>query len=614
MKRTEIHAGLTVLYEGQVATITKCLENSHVELLRRSDGLSLRVPLHDINLLPSTDASGEPLFDAKTLLSLDEATPLEIQFAAERYELIAQFIAGKLTKAEICARLEISLPRFYQLLKSYDPEIGLACMLRRKRGRKAGVLYISEQIEKIISTVFKRRRVGRKITPAKAYQEVCIECDRIGIPPPSKSLVSARIKSLSPREACALQYGAEAANQQFGAKPGKRTVVKPLEVAQADHTLIDIILCDHKTRKPIGRPWLTVIIDTYSRVLLGYYIGFNAPSSISIATALCHAAFQKNQFMNSLGLDPEHYPFFGLPSILHMDNAKEFRSAKLERACAIHNVKTEFRPLGRKHYGGTVERFIGTMMTSKVHFLPGTTFSNTQKRKGYDSEKTSALSLKEFYKWFALEVVMYHSTPHRGLDKGRKSPKDVWLEYYNSGDVVKYPPVLQDPLRFRLDFLPEVRRTITTRGIEFNTEYYWSAGLSPYVGLKQQLVKYDPLSIASVWVWLGGNYVKASFSDVTKADSTLEESKISRYRLDKEGAAGSAFVFGLKNQSDTLVKTGISETKRARKKEAATAEYKDYLQTLDDSAGDQYKLGGTAVQVDDIDYSRKPEPFSSEDL
>lgn len=614
MRHTEIHAGLTVLYEGQVATITKCLENSHVELVMGSDGHSLRVPLHDIKLLPSASASGEPLFDAETLLRLDEATPLEIKFAAERYELMAQFISGKLTKAEICEHLEISSPRFYQLLKLYDSEIGLACMLRRKRGRKAGVLYMPEQIESIINSVFKRRRAGKKLTPAKAYQEICFECDRVGITPPSKSAVSARIKSLSPREACKLQYGAEAANQQFGAKPGKRTVTKPLEVAQADHTLVDIILCDHKTRKPIGRPWLTVIIDTYSRVLLGYYIGFNAPSSVSIATALCHAAFQKNHFMNSLGLDPELYPFFGLPCILHMDNAKEFRSAKLERACAIYDVKTEFRPLGKKHYGGTVERFIGTMMTSKVHFLPGTTFSNTQKRKGYDSEKASALSLKEFYKWFALEVAIYHSTPHKGLDKGRKSPKDVWSEYYKSGDVVKYPPILQDPLRFRLDFLPEVRRAITPRGVEFNTEYYWSAGLSPYVGLKQQLVKYDPLSIASVWVWLGGNYVKASFSDVTKSDSTLEESKTSRCRLDKQGNASSSFVFDLKNQSDTLVKTGISETKRARKKEAATAEYKEYLQTLDHSEDDEYKLGVADIKVDGIDYSQKPKPFSSEDL
>ncbi|MGW5574179.1 hypothetical protein ACWEVD_23545 [Nocardia thailandica] len=39
----------------------------------------------------------------------------------------------------------------------------------------------------------------------------------------------------------------------------------------------------------------------------------------------------------------------------------------------------DYRPPGQPHFGGVIERLIGTMMTM-VHELPGTTFSNTADR------------------------------------------------------------------------------------------------------------------------------------------------------------------------------------------------------------------------------------------
>src|SRR5690606_15997941 len=63
----------------------------------------------------------------------------------------------------------------------------------------------------------------------------------------------------------------------------------PLAVVQIDHTPADIILVDDKHRKPIGRPWLTLAIDVYSRMIVGYYLSFDAPSATSIAMCVAHA-------------------------------------------------------------------------------------------------------------------------------------------------------------------------------------------------------------------------------------------------------------------------------------------------------------------------------------
>ncbi len=100
------------------------------------------------------------------------------------------------------------------------------------------------------------------------------------------------------------------------------------------------------------------------------------------------------------------------PAVLH--NASEFKSAALRRGCEQHGIELTYRPGGQPHYGGIVERVIGTAMT-KVHELPGTTFSDPADRGSYPSEKKAALTLRELERWLVLVVATYHSSTHRGL-------------------------------------------------------------------------------------------------------------------------------------------------------------------------------------------------------
>src|SRR5690606_30301706 len=108
----------------------------------------------------------------------------------------------------------------------------------------------------------------------------------------------------------------------------------------------------------------------------------------------------------------------------YVDNAAEFKSEALTRGCGQHGIELGYRPLGRPHYGGIVERLIGTAM-GKVHELPGTTFSNPAERGGYDSEKMAVLTLSELEKWLALAVAAYHGPVHGGLGQ---TPAGRWAE------------------------------------------------------------------------------------------------------------------------------------------------------------------------------------------
>src|SRR5215467_12427668 len=62
------------------------------------------------------------------------------------------------------------------------------------------------------------------------------------------------------------------------ATPGEYSASRPLEVVQIDHTRADVFVVDEQTRTPIGRPWLTLASDVYSRIVPGFYLTMDAPS------------------------------------------------------------------------------------------------------------------------------------------------------------------------------------------------------------------------------------------------------------------------------------------------------------------------------------------------
>jgi hypothetical protein len=55
---------------------------------------------------------------------------------------------------------------------------------------------------------------------------------------------------------------------QFARRPGVfDSAQRPLDLVQIDHTKLDIIVVDDEQRLPIGRPWITLAIDVYSRMV-----------------------------------------------------------------------------------------------------------------------------------------------------------------------------------------------------------------------------------------------------------------------------------------------------------------------------------------------------------
>lgn len=206
----------------------------------------------------------------------------------------------------------------------------------------------------------------------------------------------------------------KAARDRFASVTGSLQAPRPLSVMQIDHTLVDVIVVDSITRMPIQRPWLTLAVDVCSRSVPGFHLTLGPPSATSVALCVAHASIRKEGWLTSLGIDVS-WPMCGVPERLHLDNAREFHSEALRRGCEQYGIAIDYRPVATPHYGGHIERLIGTMM-GKVRLLPGTTFSNTRIKGDSDPDKTAAMTLDELLRWLVHAIAgEYHNTIHRAI-------------------------------------------------------------------------------------------------------------------------------------------------------------------------------------------------------
>ena len=210
----------------------------------------------------------------------------------------------------------------------------------------------------------------------EVVRQVRLRCTARKLDAPSRKAVLARVSALDVREVAKARLQPKEASALHAPVPGTYRVDRALDVVQIDHTRVDVVVVDEVRRQPIDRPWLTLAVDVATRVVTGFYVSLEAPSSTSVALCLSQAVLPKEPWLRQRDLACA-WPVWGLPRTVHADNGADFTSSALRRGCDEHGIHLLLRPVATPHYGGHVERLIGTLM-GRVHLLPGTTGSNPQ--------------------------------------------------------------------------------------------------------------------------------------------------------------------------------------------------------------------------------------------
>lgn len=491
--------------------------------------------------------------------------------AVRQAEVIGQLAArgtvGSVAADAAAAVLGVSRRQVYVLVGRWRAGEGVVSDLLadRSSGGRGG-RRLPTEVEAVVRDVLRTRYLTRqRRSVAAVCREIARQCRVRGLAVPSRGTVLRRIARLDPARSLAAREGRDAARTLRSAGGTPPEVTGLLEQVQVDHTPMDVIVVDERHRLPIGRPYLSVAICVASRCVVGLVVTLEAPSATSVGLCLAHAATDKRAWLERLGAEAE-WPMSGKPRELYVDNAAEFKSEALRRGCEQHGIGLRYRPPGQPHFGGIIERLIGTMMRL-VHELPGTTFSNTAARRGYDSDGEAALTVAELQRWLALAVACYHGEVHETLGR---TPAGVWADKLAETGP---PATVASETAFLVDFLPVIRRTLTRTGFVIDHVQYFRDALKPWIARRDRLDKFvlrrDPRDISRIWVLDPDRsaYLEVPYRTLSRPPISVWEQQAAAARLRELGRAevNENALFAMVEQMRQVTEQAAARTRRARR-------------------------------------------------
>lgn len=492
------------MYENGGVDIQMPKDKAVAELDTSNAGIASRFP--NASLVPNPMTAGSSSLEPMMVASRGErASEFEELLALKRKKILAMVVNGDLKKDPAIHMLGVKSSRFYTLLREYRSSVDHTGLIRKKRGTKPGSTRISQDMLEIFESAYQEGYHGLRAGVASVLRVAVKLCLKKGIALPTRYAVSKFLRSKDPADMIFRKHGQEIAQQRLQQRGGFREIESPLSSIQMDHTQVDILLVDEIKRDVIvGRPWLTIIICTLTRVVLGYYLSLNYPNITTVQLAIISAVLPKNSKFNPLNCNGDVYPFYGLPDEIYTDNGADFVSPALILKCGRYGMTWNHRPIDKKWWGGIVERVIGTFMTKAVHFLLGTTGSNVLERKTFESEKNATMDFVQFKSWFANEITVYHGTKHAAL---QCSPRAAWEYHSLIGRInISSDASVKDEGAFVLDFMPSsYEHVIHPYGINFASRRYNDPILARYI-LRVTEIRYNPSDLSYVWALIDDKF------------------------------------------------------------------------------------------------------------
>jgi putative transposase len=324
------------------------------------------------------------------------------------------------------------------------------------------------------------------------------------IPIISYTAFNQRIKSLPPYQAAVARHGKFLADQWYAYCSSHIPPTRILERVEIDHSPLDLILLDDELLIPIGRPYLTLLVDVFSGCVLGFHLSYKSPSYVSVSKAIVHAVKPKSLPNLDVKLQ-NNWPCFGKIENLVVDNGAEFWSKSLEHACKEAGINIQYNSVRKPWLKPFVERFFGMINKCFLSEFPGKTFSNILEKEDYNPKKDAIMRfstfIEEFQRWI---VDVYHQNTNT---RETRIPIKRWQEGFDA-----FPPLemtLEEEELFKVLMFITDERTLTGNGFKYDDIKYDSTALADYRKKYPQtsdsikkIIKIDPDDLSSIYAYL----------------------------------------------------------------------------------------------------------------
>ncbi|MEH2382572.1 MAG: DDE-type integrase/transposase/recombinase [Nostoc sp.] len=507
----ELIPGITVLYSGKSLTITLVGETE--VLLQTSEQQIVTLSLSTFDELvkqgkitksttQKTDEINNQVMDL-----FKKASFPDLMAANRRYRLIQPYLDGQPIKTNTPQErsLRIWLRAYRQAQQKYGYGYLGILHFENKKGNRNRKLpqHILNLIDKFIIERYETKKQKRKQSVYNEFVHFCVETGISELQVPSYKTFIKEIKKRSGYEQTLKREGLRSA---YRLEPfywelevtTPRHGDFPFHICHIDHTESDIELRCSKTGKVLGRAWITLLVDAFSRRILAVYASYDPPSyrSCMMVLRICVKRYGR------------------LPQTIVTDNAKEFYSTYFETLLALFECTLKHRPSSKSRFSSVCERLFGTTNTQFFYNLAGNTQITKKVRLMTKSVSPKNLSLWTLG-WLYLYLCewaysIYDTIEHPGLEG--QSPREVFsagIAQYGSRD---HRRISYDE-NFRILTLPTTNKSRAKvqpgKGIKVEQKYYWSNTFrDPEIENTSVDVRYDPFNAGIAYAYVRGQWVE----------------------------------------------------------------------------------------------------------
>jgi len=441
----------------------------------------------------SADSSGS----AQIWKRLIGASERELRIANERLRHVTAFLkgAGNLEGIGVPGR---TLRRWIAGYRSAEREMGsgyIGLLPQPPAGNSTPKLphETRDLMKDFIATDYENLR---QKTLYASWIALKLACERHGTIAPSLKTFCLAVRSRSGFEQTLKRQGHRAAydHEDFYWElelTTPRHGDRPFEIVHIDHTELDIETVCSRTGGVLGRPWLTLLTDAFSRRILALYLTFDPPSYRSCMMVLRECVRRRAR----------------LPQIVVVDGGRDFQSVYFETLLARYECTKKTRPAAKPRFGSVCERIFGTTNTQFIHNLKGNTQITRLARQvtqSVDPKGQAVWSFEELHRRlveYAYEI--YDTLTHPTLGK---SPREAYETGIAATGQRKHRVIAYDR-EFLVHTLPTTHKgsakIAAGRGVKIHNLYYWSdAFRAPDVAKQRVPIRYDPFDIGTVYAFV----------------------------------------------------------------------------------------------------------------
>jgi len=494
-----LRCGSQITWDSRIWDVVNVGETA-VSLLSRDQGLT-ELPTAAFETLLREDrlqvvcAEREASVDSTVRDRLSRASEADLRAATHRSGLIGQYLSTGVLPASAV----VPARTFFHWLRSYRnaeaacssgflgllPHFGNRGNCTPKLPESSRRL-MQESIEGDYETLKQKTRYA-------SWIRLKLACETQGAPAPSYKTYCLAVRDRSTFEQTLKRKGRRASYQvatffwNLDLKT-PRHGDRPFEIAHIDHTELDVE-CIGGAGHLLGRPWMTLLTDAFSRRNLAFYLTFDPPSYRSCMMVLRECIRRLGRF----------------PQILVVDGGREFQSTYFETLLARYECTKKTRPPAQARFGSTCERLFGAANTQFVHNLKGNTQITRNVRqvtKAVDPKGQATWPLAELHKKLSEYLYEVHDTlAHPALGR---CPREAFQIGLARGGARLHRMVAYGE-EFQMLTLPTTAKgtakVTPSRGVKINRIHYWCEAFRQIEG-EIVPVRYDPFDAGTAYAFV----------------------------------------------------------------------------------------------------------------